>query len=914
KTISGRYAVAFLTGNPTGCTISHCILDQPGKRGIVFWSGCGTGHTVEYTTISNVGPSADDDPGGECGIVIIGPGARTITIQHNTFTNMYRGVWVYNANSIVIDDNTFTSIKDQGHSGNEFSGAPAIDLHADEITGTANRIEVTNNTVSDCYWQGVMVCGSPYTYVYNNILHNCMYYGIDGTGDWDYAAIHVQDYPLHGDDKSDHCIIDDNTVYDCINGIQIWSDSCQVINNEIYDMGLTYDDEKIVGSRTYKNSAILVGSNFGSADDHDPTEVVIQNNNIHDNYWGLFYSADLANGVTAEKNYWGDASGPDGEGPGTGDAISSNVDYSPWWGANYVGVAHPWTWHTDDSIQYAIDVASSGDVINVAAGEYLDDENGDGDDLDTGEGGLVADIYKSDLTLQSTDGPEVTIIKSRGTEGDGAVRIRGADDGTPTTGVTVDGFTVYNTGTANSGAGIFIGGWFAGDMGRPANNNTVKNCIIGSATDQSLSPTNGVYLWGTTGNIIQSNIIYKARNEPDNFGCGVMLWGGMPDQHAPSPNNQILDNKIYDSDRWGLFIGAWPEQYFNDITVSGNTITGNGYGIGLYNILGSDTIHINCNNIYNNGYGAWSYGCDATVDAECNWWGAVNGPVSGDHVSDHVDYAPWLTAPAPGGPCNSDTPRGAKLIVVDNLQRLLPTGDKKTDHRIEEAIKHINKSLDPNLWETDSTLTKKGKKVFEEEKKAVKELGKIVKAEGDYAADAQAAIDTLVAADEALAQTAIDDAIAGGGDAKEIAKANKEMGKAQEEFNKGHFDKAIEHYKKAWEHACKVKKPKGVEIEPLAVPDEVTVVAYPNPIRDVNTATFQVMGTLAAQVEEIRVQIYDLSGRLVWEDATLGSELDWHTDSLSGDYLANGIYLYRVQVRIGGSWINQDIGKIAVLR
>jgi hypothetical protein len=91
-------------------------------------------------------------------------------------------------------------------------------------------------------------------------------------------------------------------------------------------------------------------------------------------------------------------------------------------------------------------------------------------------------------------------------------------------------------------------------------------------------------------------------------------------------------------------------------------------------------------------------------------------------------------------------------------------------------------------------------------------------------------------------------------------------------------------------------------------------VAYPNPIRDVHTATFQVMGAMAAEVEEIRVQIYDLSGRLVWDAAALGSELDWHTDSLSGDYLANGIYLYRVQIRIGGSWINQDIGKIAVLR
>jgi len=115
-----------------------------------------------------------------------------------------------------------------------------------------------------------------------------------------------------------------------------------------------------------------------------------------------------------------------------------------------------------------------------------------------------------------------------------------------------------------------------------------------------------------------------------------------------------------------------------------------------------------------------------------------------------------------------------------------------------------------------------------------------------------------------------------------------------------------------WDY--KAEKTGPAAIEPLVTTDEAKVVAYPNPIRDVDTATFQVKGTLATQVEEIRVQIYDLSGRLVWEDAALGSELDWHTDCLSGDYLANGIYLYRVQLRIDGSWISQDLGKIAVLR
>ena len=343
KTISGRYAVGFNGGSPTACTISHCILDQPGRRGVSIWSTGGNGHTIEYTTISNVGPSADADPGNECGIYIYSSPystARNIAIEHNTFTNMYRGVYHYSGNSVVIDDNEFTHIKDQGHSGNVYNGGPAIDVHNTAATGTADRVEITNNTISDVYWQGIMVYKGPYTYISNNTLSNCNYYGSDGLGDWDYAAIHVQDGFSYGDTPSHDCIIDNNTVYDSINGIQVWSPDCQVTCNEIYDMGKTYADTKVVGSRTYKNSGILIGTNFGiPASEHDPTGVVIQNNSIHDNYWGLFYSADLTNGVTAENNWWGDDSGPSGNGPGSGDAVSANVDYDPWITASSIPTA-----------------------------------------------------------------------------------------------------------------------------------------------------------------------------------------------------------------------------------------------------------------------------------------------------------------------------------------------------------------------------------------------------------------------------------------------------------------------------------------------------------------------------------------------------------------------------------------------
>ncbi|MCK4303387.1 MAG: DUF1565 domain-containing protein, partial [Candidatus Eisenbacteria sp.] len=136
---------------------------------------------------------------------------------------------------------------------------------------------------------------------------------------------------IHIDVGSSDCLIDSNTVSDGINGIQLWSDDCTVTNNTIYDMGKTYADTKTTDDGTYYNSAILYGDIYNV---NTPTSATISYNNIYDNYWGLF----VYNGtVTAENNWWGNASGPaDAASYGTsgyeayGDAVSTYVDYEPW--------------------------------------------------------------------------------------------------------------------------------------------------------------------------------------------------------------------------------------------------------------------------------------------------------------------------------------------------------------------------------------------------------------------------------------------------------------------------------------------------------------------------------------------------------------------------------------------------------
>ncbi len=59
-------------------------------------------------------------------------------------------------------------------------------------------------------------------------------------------------------------------------------------------------------------------------------------------------------------------------------------------------------------------------------------------------------------------------------------------------------------------------------------------------------------------------------------------------------------------------------------------------------------------------------------------------------------------------------------------------------------------------------------------------------------------------------------------------------------------------------------------------------------------------GADAAFVSALKVQIYDLAGRLVFEDEAAGASLAWHTDSSFGEYLANGVYLYKLYALVNG--------------
>ena len=152
-------------------------------------------------------------------------------------------------------------------------------------------------------------------------------------------------------------------------------------------------------------------------------------------------------------------------------------------------------------------------------------------------------------------------------------------------------------------------------------------------------------------------------------------------------------------------------------------------------------------------------------------------------------------------------------LVIDTLTDLKDTTDDKTDKKIDKIIKRIDKAMNSKYWDESGTelTSKKGKKVFDESKKAVKDLSKISKKSDVVYPEIASSIGLLVGITHELATDAIDDAQAHAGDKKadkEIKKSIKEMNKAQKELEKGKPDKAIDKYKKAWEHAQKALKKK----------------------------------------------------------------------------------------------------------
>ena len=151
----------------------------------------------------------------------------------------------------------------------------------------------------------------------------------------------------------------------------------QVLNNNISNLtGLWAHGIGLEGNTP---NALVQGNvidnlvDFKSPADPDAAAVMVEDNasantvtitgNSFTNVW-LGVRNGTAMAVNAGGNWWGDTDPSDN----IYNPAGGSVDYSPW--LELPLGSSPMTWGTSGSVQEAVDAASAGDTINIAAGTY----------------------------------------------------------------------------------------------------------------------------------------------------------------------------------------------------------------------------------------------------------------------------------------------------------------------------------------------------------------------------------------------------------------------------------------------------------------------------------------------------------------------------------------------------------------
>jgi len=298
-----------------------------------FWRKTGNGiymYDADNCNISNLkiynlteGASSDfetagifmDDSSG-------GNTFSSIEIYDISSCSVARGIWCYQC------------------SGNQFSG---INIH---------DVSVSNSCLSEFAVFGIHLSGSS-----GNTFDGITIDGITGGGEW---AEGIQLSWSHNNTFGDLSISDVHGLA-YVYGILLLDSSGNVFasSSEIWNIDAEFGCG--IGIGLEKDTSGSNRNTFESFDIHDTcygfyidksSDNLITKSNIHDNLEGLHICSgpnecerdalhcsniyrntdygvykENAPDVDATGNWWGHASGPSEEGPGTGDAVSTNVDY-----------------------------------------------------------------------------------------------------------------------------------------------------------------------------------------------------------------------------------------------------------------------------------------------------------------------------------------------------------------------------------------------------------------------------------------------------------------------------------------------------------------------------------------------------------------------------------------------------------
>ncbi|MCP8308021.1 MAG: right-handed parallel beta-helix repeat-containing protein [archaeon] len=142
--------------------------------------------------------------------------------------------------------------------------------------------------------------------------------GINLTSIDDFSPVTISDNVIIGNNVSIFLINEDPTIVR------------NYIANNVYGIYLTSTSSPTIGGTPDNRNYIIRNYADGVYIADDASDPVINYNNI---YWNIGFGINNWAATTddnAEYNWWGEMDGPGGIGPGTGDEVTSGLDYIPW--------------------------------------------------------------------------------------------------------------------------------------------------------------------------------------------------------------------------------------------------------------------------------------------------------------------------------------------------------------------------------------------------------------------------------------------------------------------------------------------------------------------------------------------------------------------------------------------------------
>jgi parallel beta-helix repeat protein len=279
--------------------------------------------------------------------------AKNVTIASNTIRGNGTGVDLRSASAIAIQGNTISSCYWAIHSSGNNIVVEENQIRNCQggISAQGSTIHLRNNTLSSinglCTILLLHVTGN--SVIENCLIQNCSFDGgiicFNQTRNVtirNNTLIHTRGFAAI---TGDSALIENNTMNDCSTGIQCFDSiihynvvtscaigiavkgSCSIIHNNISLNAIGIGCYWPPGSHPLILNNSIYNNNEGIYCIESSTPLVLYNN-IYGNQGGFIYNGGAT--INATYNWWGASDGPSGFGPGTGDSVSNDVDYTPW--------------------------------------------------------------------------------------------------------------------------------------------------------------------------------------------------------------------------------------------------------------------------------------------------------------------------------------------------------------------------------------------------------------------------------------------------------------------------------------------------------------------------------------------------------------------------------------------------------